>query len=147
MHEADFREAARRLAAKDSRFDAEAYVFIREGLDYASKALKKPAEGPERHVTAQELLACIRDFALQEFGPMAFRVLAEWGIHRTEDFGAVVFNLVDAGILGKTEEDREEYFANGYDFHETFVRPFEPGSDDSPDQGETKPPPADPPRG
>jgi len=128
MHEADFREAARRIAQRDTRYNAEAYFFIREALDYASKALNKPAEGAGRHVTGQELLGCIRDFALREFGPMAATVLREWGIRRTEDFGDIVFNLVEYGILGKTEEDRKEDFANGYDFAEAFEKPFLPPS-------------------
>jgi uncharacterized repeat protein (TIGR04138 family) len=128
MHEADFREAARRIAGRDPRYHAEAYSFIREALDYASKALNKPTEGVGRHVTGQELLACVREFALREFGPMAATVLREWGVKKTEDFGDLVFNLVDSGILGKTDEDRKEDFANGYDFFEAFEKPFLPPS-------------------
>ncbi|MBM4148524.1 MAG: hypothetical protein FJ224_05725 [Lentisphaerae bacterium] len=128
MHEADFREAARRIVEKDSRYDLESYVFIREALDDAAKALKKPEEGPGRHITGQELLECIRDFALREFGPMAATVFKEWGVKKTEDFGEIVFNLVEAGILGKTESDKREDFAGGYDFREAFVKPFLPPS-------------------
>jgi uncharacterized repeat protein (TIGR04138 family) len=128
MHEADFREAARRIAQRDTRYSAEAYSFVREALDYASKALNKPAEGAGRHVTGRELLDCIREFTLKEFGPMSAVVLREWGVRRTEDFGDLVFNLVDYGILGKTEEDKKEDFAGGYDFVEAFEKPFLPPS-------------------
>lgn len=128
MHEADFIEAARAIAKRDGRYDVEAYVFVREALDFSVKALEKPTEGPDRHVTAQELLGCIRTYALREFGPMTLTVLNEWGIKKTEDFGQVVFSLVESGILGKTDEDKREDFADGYDFEEAFLKPFLPES-------------------
>ena len=42
--------------------------------------------------------------------PMAKRVLAEWGITCCADIGCIVFNLVNAGLLGKTEDDSLEDF-------------------------------------
>jgi uncharacterized repeat protein (TIGR04138 family) len=53
-------------------------------------------------------------------------VFSEWGIHATEDFGEIVFNLVDAGRLGKTETDSRDDFKQVYSFNEVFVKPFEP---------------------
>jgi uncharacterized repeat protein (TIGR04138 family) len=128
MQESELIEAARKICRKDPRYDREAYVFMREVLDYTVKVLEKPAQGPARHVTAAELLEGVRAYALQEFGPMALTVLRSWGIARTEDFGEIVFNLVESGVLGKTAEDRKEDFANGYDFGEVFRKPFEPQS-------------------
>jgi len=81
-----------------------------------------------RHVTGKELLEGIREYALKQFGPLAMFVLNEWGIHRTEDFGEIVFNMVDAGLLLKTKDDKKEDFANGYDFEEVFKKPFLPES-------------------
>jgi uncharacterized repeat protein (TIGR04138 family) len=72
------------------------------------------------------LLGGIREYALEQFGPMAYTVLDRWGIKKCEDFGDIVFLLVDYGVLGKTEHDRREDFAGGYDFKDAFVRPFEP---------------------
>ena len=57
---------------------------------------------------------------------MAKTVLNSWGVQRCEDFGELVFNLVNKGVLGKTEEDRKEDFAGGYDFEAAFRRPFRP---------------------
>ena len=57
---------------------------------------------------------------------MARTVLNRWGLRRTEDFGEIVFQLVDKGILGKTEEDKLQDFAGGYDFDEAFWKPFQP---------------------
>jgi uncharacterized repeat protein (TIGR04138 family) len=77
-------------------------------------------------VSGQELLEGIREFALEQYGPMTFALLEGWGLRRCEDFGEIVFHLVDYGVLGKTEQDRREDFAGGYDFREAFLRPFEP---------------------
>jgi len=105
----------------DSRYAPEAYHFVRDGLDFTVRKLKKP-----RHVGGQELLDGMREFAIQEFGPVAKRVLLEWGIKECVDFGNIVFNLVNEGLLGKTDEDSIEDFTNGYDFHEAFILPFRP---------------------
>lgn len=127
MKKISFNEALEQILRKDSRYDEHAYLFIREALDHTIKLLSKPVEGPGRHVSGSELLEGIRDYALKEFGPMAHTVLKHWGISSSEDFGNIVFNLVDTGILGKTDEDRREDFAGGYDFDDAFRKPFLPG--------------------
>lgn len=126
MQDQEFADTVKAIHQKDSRFDREAYYFVREALDFTSKMLNKPAEGSRRHVSGIELLEGIRGYAIQELGPMSRTVLNSWGIQRTEDFGEIVFNLVETGKLGKTDEDRREDFANGYDFHEVFIKPFLP---------------------
>ena len=73
-----------------------------------------------------ELLEGVRHYALKEFGPMVMTVFDSWGIHTSEDIGNMVFNLIGAGIFGKTEEDSIEDFRNVYDFEEVFVKPFAP---------------------
>jgi uncharacterized repeat protein (TIGR04138 family) len=57
---------------------------------------------------------------------MAFTLFEEWGVHKTEDFGEIVFNMIQAQALRKTEEDKIEDFAGVFDFHEAFVAPFLP---------------------
>lgn len=109
------------ILEKDARYTAEAYLFVREGLDHTVRRLEKP-----RHVSGEELLDGMREYALQEFGPVAKRVLSEWGINECVDFGHVVFNLVEEGLLGKTDQDSITDFMNGYDFHEAFIKPFRP---------------------
>ena len=126
MNEDLFANAVADICARDPRYDEEAYYFARDALDFAAKALKKPRQGPERHISGTQLLDCIREFALREYGPMTRRVLRSWNIHATEDFGELVFNMVDANLLGKTDEDRKEDFAEGYDFGEAFDQPFLP---------------------
>ena len=128
MKRIGFEEAIAQILLKDVRYDAEAYRFVREALDFTLKLFEKPATGPARHVSGQELLDGLRRQALAEFGPMALRVLAHWGVRRTEDVGEIVFNLVDIGALGRTDRDRREDFAGGYDFHEAFRAPFQAGT-------------------
>ena len=125
MNDATFQQAVAEICVRDPRYAAESYFFLREALDFTVKALKKPAEGLERHVTGKELTDGIRQYVLQEFGPMALTVLRAWGIQRTEDFGEIVFHLVESGKLGKTDKDTRADFANGYDFFDTFGKPYE----------------------
>ena len=138
MQRRSFEQTVRQILQEDSRYDAEAYVFMREALDFTVRALNKPVTGPTRHVTGRELQEGIRTFALQEFGPLAATVLRAWGVRQTEDFGNIVFNMVEKGILGKTESDRREDFANGYSFAEAFDKPFLPPPDAT--VGEGQPP-------
>ena len=126
MKKISFNEALNQILSEDPRYDAQAYHFIREALEHTIKHFRKPVEGPGRHVSGTELLEGIRQFALQEFGPLAFTVLRRWGVNETVDFGHLVFKLVDTGVLGKTEDDRLEDFADGFSFDEAFRSPFLP---------------------
>jgi uncharacterized repeat protein (TIGR04138 family) len=126
MHEATFEEGLEQILGRDPRYQRDAYLFIREALDHTQKVIIKENRGSLRHVTGQELLGGIRDFALGQFGPMTITVLEEWGIRNCQDFGEIVFNMVEAGLLAKTESDSREDFQGGYDFHEAFRAPFLP---------------------
>lgn len=126
MKKPNFSDAVSAIVRDDPRYDEQAYHFLREALDFTIKLLNKPAEGPGRHVRGEELLEGIRQYALQEYGPMALRVLHHWGLRESLDFGHLVFNMVGRGVLGKTEEDKLEDFAGGYSFEEAFVKPFQP---------------------
>ena len=57
---------------------------------------------------------------------MALSVLSHWGVSRCEDVGCMVFNLIGAGIFGKTDEDSMDDFKAVYDFRDAFVKPFQP---------------------
>jgi uncharacterized repeat protein (TIGR04138 family) len=128
MHEVSFEEALELIQAKDPRYQRDAYLFVREALDYTQKNIGKDNKGRIRHVTGQELLEGIRDFALAQFGPMTLTVLEEWGIRACSDFGEIVFNMVEIGLLAKTDKDNRTDFAEGYDFFEAFRKPFLPQS-------------------
>ncbi|MFM1768712.1 MAG: hypothetical protein RJA22_1241 [Verrucomicrobiota bacterium] len=130
MQTANFDESLESILAKDPRYPREAYLFLREALDHTTKHVvrqgREGARKENRHVSGQELLEGIRLFALEQFGPMTLTVLHEWGIRRCEDFGEIVFNMVEANLLGKTEKDSRDDFKGGYDFEEAFRDPFLP---------------------
>src|SRR5205809_7498907 len=126
MQKIGFAEALDSIVASDPRYQRDAYVFLRDALDYTTKQQKKSKGASVRHVAGPELLEGVRQYALKEFGPMVVTVLSYWGIRSCEDVGNMVFNLIGAGIFGKTEEDSIEDFKNVFDFNEVFVKPFAP---------------------
>ncbi len=129
MQDLEFSAVVELICKEDPRFDRKAYTFVRQALDHTVKEMKKRA--PERtarsqHVTGPELLTGVRDYALDQFGPLAKTVLNRWGITRCRDIGDIVFNLIEYNVFSKTENDRREDFADIYDFDEAFVKPFAP---------------------
>lgn len=104
------------IRAKDPRYSLRAYEFTRLAVTYASQV--HLAHGA--HVTGPELLEAIRRFALDRYGLMTADVLREWGVTTTQDFGEIVFHLVEAELLSKTEEDRLEDFRDVYAFEDAF---------------------------
>jgi uncharacterized repeat protein (TIGR04138 family) len=136
MQKIGFTEALDSIVAGDPRYGRDAYVFLRDALDFTTKQQKKIKGATVRHVAGPELLEGVRRYALQEFGPMVTTVFSSWGIHCCEDIGHMVFNLIEAGIFGKTEEDSLEDFKNVYDFEVAFVKPFTPA-----EPAAAKPPP------
>jgi uncharacterized repeat protein (TIGR04138 family) len=126
MQKIGFAEALDSIVATDSRYHRDAYVFLRDALDFTTKQQKKLKGTSVRHVSGPELLEGVRQYALKEFGPMVMTVFDSWGIRASEDVGHMVFNLINAGIFGKTEQDSIDDFKNVYDFDEAFVKPFAP---------------------
>ena len=78
------------------------------------------------HVSGRELLLGFRDLALEEFGPMAQTLMAEWGVESTRNVGEMVFYLIDEQMFGKQDTDTLEDFEGIYEFDEAFTAPFEP---------------------
>jgi uncharacterized repeat protein (TIGR04138 family) len=108
------------VARRDPRYPIEAYEFVLDALEHSQKMLqRRPPEegagGAEHHVSGRELLEGVRDLARQEFGLMARVVFRLWGIDQTDDVGEIVFNLIDAKLLAKTETDRRADFHQVYD--------------------------------
>jgi uncharacterized repeat protein (TIGR04138 family) len=128
MQEVNFEEAVEQILAQDQRFHRDAYGFMREALDFTQKIIGTKNQGKVRHVTGRELLDGLRQYALQQFGPMTATVFEEWGIRNCKDFGDIVFNMVEIGLLAKTEKDNRDDFQDGYDFADAFVKPFWPES-------------------
>src|SRR5438105_13363115 len=113
MQKIGFAEALDSIVASDPRYQREAYVFLRDALDFTTKQQKKIKGATVRHVAGPELLEGVRQYALQEFGPMVMTVFSSGGIHCCEDIGHMDVHLIEAAIFGKTEEGSLEDFKNG----------------------------------
>ncbi len=108
-------EGVRKLREICRPYDPEALQFVLNALEHTQKLL--PAR---RHVTGRELLDGILAYAKQEFGPLALAVFEHWGIGSTEDFGRIVFKMVEAGVLSKNEDDSMADFEGAYDLKKVF---------------------------
>lgn len=128
-----------KLLRKDPRYTIEAYQFVRDALSYAQEVLgmgceheaeeefeEEPARPRvERHLTGQQLCEAIRQYALEQYGYMAKVVLSRWGVTKTGDFGEIVYNLIDVGLMKKSADDRREDFEDVYDFDTAFQQQFQ----------------------
>lgn len=114
-------EKIEKVVEENKPYTLEAFKFVLDALHETVTVLDKP-----RHVSGQELLEGIRLYALKEYGPLAKTVLNYWGIHETEDFGKIVFLLVDIGLLRKQPEDKIEDFRNVYSFDQAFAVDLDP---------------------
>ena len=125
MHLAGLAELLRR----DPRYTYEAYEFVFAALRHTQKMLGRlPGEeeesSPQQHVSGPELLEGVRDLALREFGLMARTVFRMWGIERTDDFGEIIFNLIESNLMSKTDEDTRQDFHNVYDLDRALVEGY-----------------------
>jgi len=104
-----------RLREREERYEERAYLFVLAALEDLQREL--PAR---RHVSGEELAHACRDLALAQYGLLSRAVLEYWGITSTADIGAIVFALVDVGLLRTQESDRLEDFAGVFAFNEAF---------------------------
>lgn len=114
------------VVKNDPRYAYEAYEFVFHAIGHAQRLMGRdaPREGEavqkRHHVSGPELLEGIRVLALAEFGMLARTVLAAWGIHVTDDWGNIVFNLIDNQLMSKTNDDTRDDFHAVYDFDQAF---------------------------
>ena len=151
MQEVTFDQALELILAADPRYKRDAYFFVREALDYTHRITDTGDRSSgkragrkqlvENHVTGRELLEGIRQLALSPtgFGPMTITVFEDWGITDCRDFGNIVFNMVEARLLKKTETDSLADFEGAYSFEEAFRKPFLPERKLAARPGEPKP--------
>lgn len=117
-------------AAWRLRYHQNAYQFVFHALRYTQERLQRIPHGraaddeQDAHISGPELLDGIRQLALEQFGLMTKSVFRNWGICTTEDFGRIVFELVERGEMRKTERDRLSDFFDVYDFDEVFDRNY-----------------------
>ena len=121
-------------AVRLTRYPLEAFLFIQRGLDWTVRQIHGEADNDTvvhdlddpassaRHVTGQELCLGLRDYALDRYGRLAGTVLRNWGIRSCEDFGHIVFAMVDAGLMHKNADDSIADFENVFEFRNAFGR-------------------------
>ena len=107
------------ITEQDLRYTEGAYSFVMEALTFTQKKFRSV-----KHVSGTELLEGIKLLLMKKFGPMAMTVLNHWGIKETEDFGHVVFNLVENKVLSKNEDDDIRSFRDVYDFEKVFSHDY-----------------------
>jgi len=117
----NFSRKIEEIRNKDSRYNPDAYEFVMQSLWFTQKKIKETG-----HVSCRQLLEGIRKFAIQQYGPLAKTVFGHWGVKTTNDFGEIVFNMIDAGLMRKTEADKKADFDNVYDF-DTALDVFKTG--------------------
>ncbi|MDR0869610.1 MAG: hypothetical protein LBN39_02340 [Planctomycetaceae bacterium] len=112
------------LLARDRRYKKEAYIFVYETLGYAQDVMKLGKNGldgePGNQVSGQDLCRAARDYAVQQYGLLAKSVLNSMGIRKTNDIGAIVYNLIEARLMNKTDRDSIDDFSDVFDFDEAF---------------------------
>lgn len=119
------------VVQRDPRYAYEAYEFLFLALHHTQRMLgREPPQATEAetpppvdkrlHVSGRELLQGMLNLAQREFGLMARTVFRQWGIGSTDDVGEMVFNLVDAGLMSKTEEDTRGDFHAVYDLDQVL---------------------------
>lgn len=126
MEKPNFDEAVRSIVSEDKRYQADGYHFLRDALDHTVTELRKDELEEHRHVTGPELLNGVVAHAIEEFGSMAVSVLESWGICQGEDIGKMVFQLIEAGAFGRSEEDSPDDFKGVLDLREELLAPFRP---------------------
>lgn len=109
-----------RIRARGGQYNERSYLFMLATIEYLQTRLEA-----RRHVTGAELAWACRDFAREQFGLLAPYVLGHWGITRTDDFGRIVFTLVEVGLLVTQPGDHESDFEGVYLFADAFGDAYE----------------------
>ena len=120
MEEIDFgSDSFEDITGRDPRYNARAYALLMDCISYLGK------EGGGGHMSGEDILEEFKERALDQYGPLTYDVLTEWGLSSTEDVGEMMLNLSESNRVKREESDTPESFAGGYDFKETFLGPFQ----------------------
>lgn len=118
------------LTRDDPRYTYEAYEFVCEAIGYTQEMLgRSPQEeddpDTDYHVTGAELIRGACELAVAEFGMMAPVVFRLWGIRKTDDVGNIVFHLIRAEKLSKSDRDELDDFRDLFDLEQALTQGFE----------------------
>lgn len=113
--------------SRKTKYPTDAFYFVRRGLDYTVRRINDgntDGEETHRHVSCRNLCMGLRDYGLEQYGLMAQTVLKRWNITSCEDFGHIVFAMVDAELIRKSDEDKLKDFQNVFSFDEAYNPPI-----------------------
>ena len=111
-----FSDLVEEICSQDKRYKPDAYEFVLQGLNFTQDKLKRQA-----HVTGKELALGLRDYAIDQYGALAQTVLSHWGIKQTQDFGEIVYSMIEKKLLSKSGQDYLADFNLVYDFSQAFA--------------------------
>ena len=118
MEEIDFEsDTFEDMVAKDDRYAPGAYALLMDVIRYLGEGGK--------HMSAEEIMDEFKERTLDQYGPMSYTVLSEWGVERCEDIGEMMSNLEDHHRVRRDEDDNPQSFLDGYDFKEAFLGPYQ----------------------
>ncbi len=101
----NFADAVKDIVKHHPEYDKESYYLLDRTIGYASAVMKL-----EGHLSAEQLHLCYCKLAQEEFGPLAYEVLENWGIKDSPDLGAIVYNLIEIGVFGRDSDDEQSDF-------------------------------------
>lgn len=114
---------------ENGRYPLEAFEFVRHGLNFTVQQIHGHARTKSEaacHVSGQQLAWGLRNYAVSRYGLLARNVLNHWGIHRTNDFGKIVFTMIESKLMQKTDDDDLRDFDSVFDFDTAFAPPERP---------------------
>jgi uncharacterized repeat protein (TIGR04138 family) len=101
--------------------------FVFEALRLIQERLGRDRTSDKTgHITGGELLEGIRQLGTQRFGMLCPIVFRKWGVHSTDDFGHIVFRMIEDGEMRKTPDDSLDDFLGVYDFTRVFIDEYTP---------------------
>ncbi len=121
----------RKAIPTKSRYHPAAFEFVDLALRYTQKKLGKRGEvrdeppPDDAHISGPQLLDGIREVALKEYGLMTMTVLRNWGVTTTDDFGRIVWDMIENGHMRRTDRDQLSDFFAVYDFEKAFDQDYQ----------------------
>lgn len=130
MLDNEFTAILERVLENDDRYPKGAYHFVRKALNFTTENIqKKNRKGTTTEdIPIPHLIQGIGEYAHDQFGPLASCVFKNWSILNGEDFGNIVFNLVEHGAFSKSDQDAREAFKEMLDFKEILESPYMPAA-------------------
>ena len=106
---------------RSNTYHPNAFKFVYSALKFTQEQLGRDRRSEiSGHISGPELLDGLRKLALQHFGMLSIAVFKSWGVTSTDDFGHIVFEMIDSGEMRRTPHDHLADFFGIYDFDKVF---------------------------